>query len=203
MRSVREYEKAGVSGFHIEDQIFPKKCGFMQGKALVTKEEFVGKIKAAVEARDDPNLIIVARCDARGTQTQQDELYDRSAAYIKAGADVIFPERPISIEIMNNDLKNINAPLFLNGLRHGLSIEEVAEMGFAIVIMGGSGPVAQTAYDFLMEIKTTRKYPKLDQTRQLYEDIVRLGESRAYEEQFLPTEELLTRYGTKKVPREF
>jgi 2-methylisocitrate lyase-like PEP mutase family enzyme len=204
MRTVREYEKAGVSGFHIEDQIFPKKCGFMQGKALVPKEEFVGKIKAAVEARDDPNLLIIARCDARGTQTQQDELYDRCAAYVKAGADAVFPERPLTMKDLENDLKNISAPILLNGLRLGLSIEEVAEMGFAIVIMWGTTlvPAENAAYDFLMKIKTTRKQPEITRLA-VADDIVGLAEARAYEEQFLPTEELLTRYGSKKVPRDF
>jgi len=68
MRAVKEYEQAGVAAFQIEDQTLPKKCGFMKGKALIAKEEMVGKIKAAIEAREDPNLLIIARCDARAIE---------------------------------------------------------------------------------------------------------------------------------------
>jgi 2-methylisocitrate lyase-like PEP mutase family enzyme len=128
-------------------------------------------------------------------------------AYIKAGADVIFPERPLHIKDLKEDIRNINAPVLLNGLRLGLSVVDVAKMGFAIVIMSRAtfAPAVRAAYDFLMKIKNTGKYPSV---QGLPEDIAGqqlegLSEVRAYEEKFLPTEDLLVRYGTEKVPREF
>src|SRR4030042_1397227 len=97
VRAVREFEQAGVAAFHIEDQVAPKKCGFMKGKMCISQEEMVGKIRAAVEAREDPNLLIITRCDARAPLGVE-EMYRRCEAYSKAGANVIFPEAPLKPE---------------------------------------------------------------------------------------------------------
>ncbi len=88
-RTVREYERAGVSGFHLEDQVFPKKCGFMEGKAVIPMEEHVQKIRAALEARVDANTVVIARTDALAPNGWDDALA-RSHAYREAGADLVF-----------------------------------------------------------------------------------------------------------------
>src|SRR5215831_5368603 len=90
-RTVRELERAGLAGCHIEDQEFPKRCGHLAGKLLVEVEEMTGKIKAAVAARRDPDFLIIARTDAR-TVEDFDRTLDRAQQYIEAGADAIFPE---------------------------------------------------------------------------------------------------------------
>lgn len=218
MRTVRDYEQAGVAGFHMEDQIMPKRCGFTLGKVLIPKEEAIGKIKAAVEARDDPNLLIIARCDARGAiafggpEEQRKELYDRCNAYAKAGADVIFAERPEKPEDLKNDLKNIKAPLLLNGIhpRYGISkVDEVRKLGYAIVIFAGNtmGPALEASYQYMLEWKKNGEAPTkltIDFTKPTIDswELVGLPETRAYEEKFLPKEELVARYGGTKAPRE-
>jgi 2-methylisocitrate lyase-like PEP mutase family enzyme len=97
IRAVREYEKTGVSAFHLEDQVSPKKCGHYEGKQLVSKAEMVGKIKAAVDTRRDADLVIIARSDARAVEGLQASI-DRVNAYLEAGADVGFVEAPQSVE---------------------------------------------------------------------------------------------------------
>lgn len=206
LRTVREYEQAGAAGFHIEDQVFPKKCGFMKGKALISMEEMIGKIKACVEARDDPNMIIIARCDARAVEGSE-AMYRRCNAYAKAGADVIFAEAPLTLEEIKQDPKRIDAPCLLNGLRAGLSIEEVAEFGYAIVIMAGlAWSVAPKAvYDAAMEVMKTRRYPDFAKEGKAFpsdvlQELIRLPEVSEAEQKFLPEEIRLERWGTKKVP---
>lgn len=214
IQSVKEYELAGASGFHIEDQAMPKRCGFAKGKALISKEEMILKIKACVEARDDPNLLIIARSDARGRvgdpEDLRRELYERANAYLKAGADVIFPERPESLEDMKRDIREINGPVLLNGLRFGVSIEDVAKMGFAIAISPGatSGPAVEATWKAMSELKRTGKTPKkitidLEKPELNYMELIGLSQTREWEEKFLPPEELIRRFGTKEVPRTF
>ncbi len=88
-RTVREYEQAGVAGFHIEDQVFPKKCGFMEGKAVIALEEHVQKIKAALDARRDADTVVIARTDALAPNGWEDAI-TRARSYREAGADLIF-----------------------------------------------------------------------------------------------------------------
>ena len=97
IRAVREYEKTGVAAFHLEDQVSPKKCGHYEGKLLVSRAEMVGKIKAAVDARRDADMVIIARSDARAVEGLQAAI-DRVNAYLEAGADVGFVEAPQSAE---------------------------------------------------------------------------------------------------------
>lgn len=136
-RTIREYEKAGVAGIQLEDQILPKKCGHMQGRQLVNKEEMVGKIKAAVDARCDQDLVIIARTDARTTHGI-DEAIARGKAYEEAGADVLFIESPESIEEMKIICSSFKVPVLANMVEGGrtplLSNDELAAMGYKIVI---------------------------------------------------------------------
>ncbi|MBU1962903.1 MAG: isocitrate lyase/phosphoenolpyruvate mutase family protein, partial [Gammaproteobacteria bacterium] len=90
-RTVQEFERAGLSGLHLEDQEFPKRCGHLSGKQLVPATEFCEKIAAAVAARRDPDFLLIARTDARGV-TSYDDAVARAQAYLQAGADMIFPE---------------------------------------------------------------------------------------------------------------
>ena len=145
IRTVREFERAGVAGIHIEDQEHPKKCGHLEGKSVVSKEEMVQKIRAAVDARIDPDFVLIARTDSRAVHGLDDAL-DRGHAYIEAGADVIFIEAPLSVEELERIGKSFKAPVLVN--RGGgkktpwLSASELERMGFKIVIFPG---VAQRA----------------------------------------------------------
>jgi len=138
IRTVREYEKAGASAIQIEDQRFPKKCGHMEGKAVVSLDEMVGKVHAACDARTDPDTMIVARTDALAT-SDMDEAVRRAAAYHEAGAEVIFPEAMRSVDDFAHMAKELSGvPLVANMTEWGksplLSAEELGAMGYAIVI---------------------------------------------------------------------
>jgi 2-methylisocitrate lyase-like PEP mutase family enzyme len=97
IRTVREYEAAHVAAIQLEDQVLPKRCGHMLGRDVIPTKEMVGKIKAAVATRSDPEFMIVARTDAR-TLYGIDEALDRARAYEDAGADILFVESPESID---------------------------------------------------------------------------------------------------------
>lgn len=166
MRTVREYEKAGVAAIHIEDQVTPKKCGHFEGKIVVSQSEMVGKIKAAVDAREDPDFVLIARIDARAMMGL-DEAIKRAQACREAGADVIFVEAPESIEELKIIAKSIDAPLFVNMVEGGktpfLTTRELEEMGYKIVIFPNSASRAaakaiQEVMQLLKETGTTKGY---------------------------------------------
>lgn len=137
MRTVYEYEMAGVAAVQFEDQVVNKRCGHMEGKQLVSLEEMVTRIKAAIAARQDPDLVIIARTDARAG-LGLDEALRRAKAYAEAGADVIFLEAPRSAEEMKRVCSEITVPLLANLVDGGktplLSLQELKEMGFRLVI---------------------------------------------------------------------
>ena len=136
-RTVREYERAGVAGFHIEDQVFPKKCGFMEGKAVIPMEEHVQKVKAALDARTNPDTVIIARTDALAPNGWEDAL-TRARAYREAGADLIFVDGIRTTEelgIYSKELALKGSPCLYNG---GLvTAEDAQRMGFKIQILAG------------------------------------------------------------------
>jgi len=113
IRAVREYEKTGVSAFHLEDQVSPKKCGHYEGKLVVSKDEMVGKIKAAVDTRRDADMVIIARSDSRAMEGLQASI-DRVNAYLEAGADVGFVEAPQSTEELAAVAKALKKPSLVN-----------------------------------------------------------------------------------------
>ena len=160
MRTVREYERAGAAGIHIEDQEMPKRCGHFMGKSLIEKDEMVGKIKAALDARQDEDFVIIARTDAR-TAVGFDEALDRAHAYSEAGADVIFFESPRSVEELTAVPKAIGKPVLANmvetGLTPLLSASELQELGYDIVIFAGGLArfLARQAEGFLQNLKDT------------------------------------------------
>lgn len=160
MRTVREYERAGVAGIHIEDQEMPKRCGHFMGKSLIEKSEMVGKLKAALDAREDEDFVIIARTDAR-TAEGFDEALDRAHAYAEAGADVIFFESPRSVEELTAVPKAIDKPVLANmvetGLTPLLSSEELQALGYNLVIFAGGLArfLARQAEGFLQNLKDT------------------------------------------------
>ncbi|HUY73916.1 MAG TPA: oxaloacetate decarboxylase [Candidatus Dormibacteraeota bacterium] len=138
LRTVREYERAGVAGLHIEDQVAPKKCGHMEGKQVVPVAEMVAKVKAAVDARISPELVIIARTDARAVEGL-DAAIERAASYREAGADVLFVEAPQSVdEVRAVAAAFPTVPLLFNyaegGKTPAVDHAMLAELGFAIVI---------------------------------------------------------------------
>jgi len=141
-RTIKEFEKIGISGVHLEDQMFPKKCGHVKGKKLISTEEMVGKIKAAVEARTDPDFVIIARTDSRAIEGITGAI-KRSNEYIKAGADIIFPEALKTKEEFAQFANNFSGfPLLANMTEFGqtpyLTVEEFKQIGYKIVIFPAS-----------------------------------------------------------------
>ena len=150
VRTVQLYEQAGVAGIQLEDQVTPKKCGHMSGKQLIGADEMVGKLRAAVEARRDPDLLVIARTDAVAV-TGTDDAIARARAFADAGADVLFVEAPTSeadIERVATELRGV-APLVFNWAEGGrtppLSLERITELGFALVIYPIGTLLAATA----------------------------------------------------------
>jgi 2-methylisocitrate lyase-like PEP mutase family enzyme len=137
IRTVREYEKSGVAGFHLEDQVAPKKCGHYEGKEVIAKAEMVGKIKAAVDTRRDQDMVIIARTDARAVEGLQAAI-DRVNAYLEAGADVAFVEAPQTVEELRIVGRTVNGPNLVNVFEGGktpmLAASELEEMGFRLGI---------------------------------------------------------------------
>jgi 2-methylisocitrate lyase-like PEP mutase family enzyme len=150
LRTVQLYEQAGVAALQLEDQVAPKKCGHMSGKAVIGTEEMVGKIRAAVSARRDPDLVVIARTDAVAV-SGVDDAVARARAYADAGADVLFVEAPTSEEDIARVAGELRgtAPLVFNWAEGGrtppLSLQRIAELGFALVIYPIGTLLAATA----------------------------------------------------------
>jgi 2-methylisocitrate lyase-like PEP mutase family enzyme len=137
IRTVREYEKSGVAGFHIEDQVSPKKCGHYEGKEVISRAEMVGKIKAAVDTRQDADMVVIARSDARAIEGLQPAI-DRVNAYLEAGADVGFVEAPQSVEELRIVGRSVHGPALVNVFEGGktpmIGAKELEAMGFRLGI---------------------------------------------------------------------
>lgn len=137
MRTVREYEKAGVAVIQLEDQLLPKKCGHMTGRQLISREEMVGKIKAATDARVNEKFMIMARTDARTTMGIE-EAIERGLAYKEAGADIIFIESPESEEEMRKINETIPGLTLANMVEGGrtpmLTNDQLAQLGYNLII---------------------------------------------------------------------
>lgn len=137
VRAVVEFERAGAAGVQIEDQVLPKKCGHLSGKHVVPPDEMAKKIKAAAEARRNPDFVIVARTDARGVTGLEDAI-ERAQLYLEAGADVIFPEALESEAEFAEFARRIKAPLLANMTEFGKSplipAKRLEELGYKFVI---------------------------------------------------------------------
>lgn len=137
VRTVRALERAGAAGIQIEDQVFPKKCGHFAGKDVVAPEEMVQKIRAAVDARHDQSLQIIARTDARAVEGI-DRALERARAYVAAGADATFVEAPTKLEELARIPKTLDVPQVANIVFGGKTPDpgraKLAELGFSIVL---------------------------------------------------------------------
>ena len=166
-RTIQSYENAGVAGVHIEDQVTPKKCGHMEVmQELIPAAEMVQKLHAAVEARQDPNFVIIARTDARRIHDLEDAI-DRGRRYQEAGADVIFVEAPRTEAEIETVARSFNVPLLFNWADSGksplLPLERLHELGFKLIIYPVSTLFAATRamFEVVEEIKrsgTTHAY---------------------------------------------
>lgn len=162
IRTVEAYERAGVAGIHIEDQVAPKKCGHFEGKQIIDAGEMVKKIEAAVYARHDPDFLLIARTDARSV-LGLDEALGRAGRYVEAGADMIFVESPQSVEELKTISRELSGtPLLVNMVEGGktpvLPFEELKAMGFAIVLYPTCGirAVARTLQELGEHLFTRR-----------------------------------------------
>jgi carboxyvinyl-carboxyphosphonate phosphorylmutase len=157
-RAVRDYERAGVAGFHVEDQVMPKRCGHLAGKELVPVEEMVGKLRAALDARGDPDTVVIARTDARTVEGFEAAL-ERAHRYVEAGADAIFLESPLSDEELTRAAAELPAPTLANMVEGGRtplhSAAELEAMGYRIVIWPNALTrfLARAAGDFLASLR--------------------------------------------------
>ena len=157
-RTIRELERAGLAGCHIEDQEFPKRCGHLAGKTLVPAEEMMEKIEAAVAARRDPDFLIIARTDARGVEDFASAV-ERAQKYTEAGADAIFPEALQNADEFRDFPKEVEIPLLANMTEFGksplLSFSELAEFGYRMVIfpMSALRVALKASEEFLCALK--------------------------------------------------
>jgi len=178
MRTVQEFEMAGASGIHIEDQVMPKRCGHLRGKEVVPIEEMAGKIRAACHARTDPGFLIIARVDAKAP-LGFDEAVKRGKAYMEAGADMIFPEALETEAEFRTYAGELQVPLLANMTEFGktpfFTAGQFQEMGYRIVIYPASAMrvAIKAIYELFSEIKkegTQKQFLDRMWTRkQLYE----------------------------------
>ncbi len=193
---VKELESAGASGIFLEDQRWPKRCGHMQGKEVVSQEEYAEKLGAAIDARSSKNFIIVARTDARATEGL-DAAIERGLCNKKLGADAIFVEAPKSIQEMKKIGKAIKAPLVANMIEGGatplISASELNKMGFKIILYPLSVLFANTfaTINILKELKKTGTTKKLRSKLVSFDQFNDLVELRKYRK-------LEKRYGLSK-----
>ena len=157
-RTVREYERAGVAALHIEDQDVPKRCGHLDNKEVIGADEMALKIRAAVDARTDDDLVIIVRTDALAV-TGMDDTLARCEKYVRAGADVLFVEAIRTTEEINLITSTFDVPLLYNFVEKGKSplipAAELERLGFKIVIYPGSAmfTVCKVIADVMREIK--------------------------------------------------
>lgn len=204
-RTIQTFIQAGVAGVHMEDQVMPKRCGHVAGKQLVPREEAVGKIRAADDIRQelDPDFLLIARTDARGTHDGGlEEAVLRGNLYKEAGADVIFVEGPVSEDEVIYICKEIKAPILYNytGVSPRLTLERLGEIGIAMVIMPGATlrVTAKAVYDFAVQLKEQgllfeAEWQKdFDQHHPLgnFHKFAGFPEIKKLEQQYLPSAEL-------------
>ena len=163
-RTVREFECGGLAGIHIEDQEFPKKCGHLDGKQVIPREDYIAKIRAAVAARRDPDFLIIARTDARAV-AGLDEAVTRANSALAAGADMAFVEAPQTREEVATVPRMVSGPCLLNVVRGGktpdLDLREAEAMGYKLAIVPGLliKSVIGICDRMLAELKTTHRHP--------------------------------------------
>jgi 2-methylisocitrate lyase-like PEP mutase family enzyme len=164
IRTVREYEKRGVAGLHIEDQTFPKKCGHLDNKEVVPLEDYVAKIRAAASARTNPDFLLIARTDSRAV-LGFDEAIKRANAAIEAGADMAFVEAAQTLDEVSAIPRLVKGPCLLNLVWKGktplVKLSDAREMGYKITILPGLllRSVIATCEAMVREVRETGLYP--------------------------------------------
>ncbi|NPV71978.1 MAG: oxaloacetate decarboxylase [Firmicutes bacterium] len=159
-RTIVEFERAGVAAIQLEDQVNPKRCGHMEGKEVIDTAEMVQKLRAAVDARKDPDFIIIARTDARAVNGLDDAIR-RAKVYLDAGADVIFVEAPQSRDELARVAREVKAPLMANMIEHGktplLTTRELEDLGYKMAIfpLATLYAAAKAVQDCVGELKRT------------------------------------------------
>jgi carboxyvinyl-carboxyphosphonate phosphorylmutase len=191
-RTVRLYEKAGVACVQLEDQVSPKKCGHMIGRELITMQEMVGKIHAAVDARENDDLMIMARTDAR-TEFGIEAAIERGKAYEEAGADLLFIESPETEEEMKAITTSFNVPVLANMIEHGrtplLSAQKLEDIGYDLVIfcVSSTYAAAKAIQDLMNTLKaegTTEGFMDRMIPFDKFNKMIGLSDVRAKEEKF-------------------
>ncbi|MHA6626518.1 isocitrate lyase/PEP mutase family protein [Pseudonocardia sichuanensis] len=194
VRTVQSYERAGVAGLHLEDQVTPKRCGHMSGKAVIDRAEMTGKIRAAAAARADPDLVLIARTDAAAVEGLPAAI-ERARAYADAGADLLFVEAPTSeadIATVATELRDV-APLVFNWAEGGrtppIPLSRIAELGFALVLYPIGTLLAATAgiQNLLATLRTdgtpAAAMPELP-SFDAFTDLIGLPEAQELEQRF-------------------
>lgn len=217
VRTVRDFESAGVAGIHIEDQVAPKRCGHVAGKTLVSLDEAVGKIKAALDARRDPDFIIMARTDAIAvTGGGFDEAVRRGRAYARAGCDMLFAEFPDAeialpkrfADAIRKDFPDL--PLYFNYSSNlkwhesKVSFEDLAALGYKAmhVSLAGMRATMQVTWDYAVDLKARGAQAEIDFERRLrnhpmadHYAFAGFPAIKALEQKYLPADELERKYG--------
>ena len=163
-RTVQEYESRGVAAIHIEDQVSPKKCGHLDDKEVIAREDYVAKIRAAVAAKRDRDFMIIARTDARAV-AGLDEAVARANAALQAGADMAFVEAPQTIQEVAEVPKRVAGPCLLNVVRGGktpeVDLRQAQQMGYRLAIVPGLllKAVIGACDEVLAELKATHVHP--------------------------------------------
>ena len=190
-RTMRQFEKAGVAAIFFEDQVSPKRCGHMSGKQVIPAEEMSAKLRAAVDARVDPDLMIMARTDALSVNGIDDAI-DRMHRYLEAGADMSFVESPGSVEEMQRITREIAAPNMANMVAGGktplLSAKELERLGFSIAAYPvlTTYAMAHAAERALEHLQSRQTIVGFDQTFDFgaFNELIGLNELRAKESRF-------------------
>ena len=163
-RTVQEYESRGVAAIHIEDQVSPKKCGHLDDKEVVSRDDYVAKIRAAVAAKRDRDFMIIARTDARAV-AGLDEAVARANAALQAGADMAFVEAPQTMQEVAEVPKRVAGPCLLNVVRGGktpeIDLRQAQQMGYRLAIVPGLllKAVIGACDEALAELKATHVHP--------------------------------------------
>ena len=188
-RAVRLYEKAGVAGLFIEDQVFPKRCGHMAGKAVVPPQEWLAKIKAAQDAREDPDFVIMARTDALAVNGIDDAIARVQLAG-EAGADLLFVEAPTTTDEMRRICREVPGPCLANNVETGrsplLPAADLQAIGYAAVVfpVAATYAVAHTLTELFKTIRrtgTTAEFLPRMLEFNAFNDLVGLSAQRAKE----------------------
>lgn len=211
IRTVEEYDAAGVTGLHLEDQVVPKRCGSIAGKEVVPAEEMEGKIRAALEARSDESLVVIARTDARGP-LGLDEAIRRGQRYAAAGADMIFPDALLSVEEYAAFAQAVPGPKVFNMGGYArrrttpkLPLGRVAELGYSLVLfpLASIRAGVRSEFDFLVCLRERGTEFETDHLGDIeghpvenWYEFTGISEVRALEDRYLPAAAVAARYAS-------